>query len=57
METRKIYGVRHFCNFDQISLIIVERVLPVEWDLLLLLSLLYLAVQLIKAYYACRIQA
>ena len=56
METRKIYGVRHFCNFDQISLIIVERVLPVEWDLLLL-SLLYLAVQLIKAYYACRIQA
>ena len=32
MEIRKIYGVGHFWNFDQISMIIVARALTVEWD-------------------------
>ena len=32
VEISKIYGVGHFWNFNQISFIIVDRVLTVEWD-------------------------
>ena len=32
VEIWKVYGVGHFGNYDQISLIIVERVFTVNWD-------------------------
>ena len=31
-EIKKIYSVGHFYTFGQVSLIIVRRVLTVEWD-------------------------